>query len=159
MQNPMPASPTINEASFAQFPMIRYAAEIGWQPLPRDEALALRGGERGKFLRNVLEEKLRSFNPWLSKEAVSSLYEKLDSLPANIEGNREILLWLRGEKQLYDEKEKRSRPVTLIDFSSIEANTFHVTWEWTMHATARQKKNRADVIFIINGVPVAIVEH
>ena len=159
MQNPMPASPTINEASFAQFPMIRYATEIGWQVLSRDEALALRGGESGKFFRSVLEEKLRSFNPWLSKEAVGSLYEKLDSLPANIEGNREILLWLRGEKQLYDEKEKRSRPVTLIDFSTIEANTFHVTWEWTMHTTVRQKKNRADVIFIINGVPVAIVEH
>ena len=36
--------------------------------------------------------------------------------------------------------------------------SFHVTWEWELKPPAR-KGNRADVMFVINGVPVAIVEH
>lgn len=37
-------------------------------------------------------------------------------------------------------------------------NVFYVTWEWRLKPPAR-KGNRADVMFVVNGVPVAIVEH
>ena len=33
-----------------------------------------------------------------------------------------------------------------------------MTWEWRLKPPAR-KGNRADVMFVVNGVPVAIVEH
>ena len=57
-----------------------------------------------------------------------------------------------------DEEEKRHRHVTLIHFEIPSDNTFHVTWEWTLKPPAR-KGNRADVMFVVNGVPVCIVEH
>ncbi|MDW8267200.1 MAG: HsdR family type I site-specific deoxyribonuclease [Gemmataceae bacterium] len=149
---------TISEAGTVQFPMVKHAAEIGWTPITPEEARTERGGEAGIFFRDVLETKLAAFNPWMSAEAVRSVVETLDALPATIEGNRELLAWLRGERQWYDEAEKRHRPVTVIDFEHVEDNVFHVTWEWKIKPPAR-KGNRADVMFLVNGVPVVIVEH
>jgi len=148
----------ISEAGTVQFPMVKHAIEIGWTPITPEDARAKRGGEAGTFFRDVLEAKLAAFNPWLSADAVRSVVETLDALPATIEGNRELLAWLRGERQWYDEAEKRHRPVTVIDFEHVADNVFHVTWEWKIKPPAR-KGNRADVMFVVNGVPVVIVEH
>ncbi len=69
-----------------------------------------------------------------------------------------MLRWLRGERQWYDETEQRHRQIRLVDFDDPSANVLHVTWEWRLKPPAR-KANRADVMFLVNGVPVAIVEH
>ncbi|CAM8846054.1 Type I restriction enzyme endonuclease subunit [Burkholderia pseudomallei] len=148
----------ISEAGTVQFPMVKHAVEIGWAPITPEDARIKRGGEAGTFFRDVLEAKIAAFNPWLSTDAVRSVVETLDALPANIEGNRELLSWLRGERQWYDEAEKRHRAVTLIDFEHVTDNAFHVTWEWKIKPPAR-KGNRADVMFLVNGVPMVIVEH
>lgn len=149
----------ISEAGTVQFPMVRHAAEIGWTTISPDDARAKRGGDAGTFFRDVLESKLAAFNPWLTADAVRAIVETLDALPASIEGNREQLSWLRGERAWYDEAEKRHRAVTLIDFEHPAENVFHVTWEWKIKSLARPKGNRADVMFVVNGVPVVIVEH
>ena len=54
-------------------------------------------------------------------------------------------------------KEKRNRNVTLIDFLNPENNVFHVTQQWSYKNP--HKKNRPDVMFLINGMPFAIVEN
>lgn len=149
----------ISEAGTVQFPMVKHAVEIGWKPITPEDARAKRGGDAGTFFRDVLEAKLAAFNPWLTTDAVRSIVETLDAFPATIDGNRELLSWLRGERSWYDEDEKRHRPVTLIDFDHPAANEFHVTWEWKIKPPARPKGNRADVMFVINGIPVVIVEH
>ena len=148
----------ITEAASVQFPMIRHAAEIGWTTLSPQAAMHKRGGEAGMMFRDELEGALRRFNPWMTDDALRSAIETLEAIPPTIEGNREMLAWLRGERQWYDEAEQRHRRVRLIDFETPGANVFHVTWEWKLKPPAR-KGNRADVMFVINGVPVAIVEH
>ena len=141
-----------------QFPMVKHAGEIGWEPLTPFEALTLRADESSSLFRGVLERKILEFNPWVSKDAARSIVETLDALPATIDGNHELLVWLRGERQWYDETEKRHRRVQLVDFEQVDANAFHVTWEWKIKPPAR-KGNRADVMFVVNGLPVCIVEH
>jgi type I restriction enzyme, R subunit len=148
----------ISEAGTVQFPMVKHAAEIGWTPLTPEAAKQKRGGEAGMLLRDELELKLSELNPWLSADAIRSVIETLDAIPATVEGNRQMLAWLRGENGWYDEAEKRHRSVRLIDFENAGANVFHVSWEWTLKPPAR-KGNRADVMFTVNGVPVCIVEH
>ena len=148
----------VTEAGSVQFPMVRHAAEIGWTPLSPSGALAMRGGEAGLLFRGTLEEALRRFNLWMTDDAVRSVVENILALPPTIEGNRQILAWLRGERQWYDETERRHRQVRLVDFEDTSANDLHVTWEWRLKPLAR-KGNRADVVFLVNGVPVAIVEH
>ena len=148
----------ISEANTVQFPMVRHAAEVGWVPVSPQEALARRGGPAGLLFRGELEEALCRFNPWLSDDAVRGVVERLESLPPTIEGNRQMLEWLRGERQWYDDDEQRQKPVQLIEFDTPEANVRQVTWEWTLKPPAR-KGNRADVMFLVNGIPVAIVEN
>jgi type I restriction enzyme R subunit len=48
--------------------------------------------------------------------------------------------------------------VTVVDFKDLERNVYQVTYEWRFR-TANKKGNRADVVFLINGVPVAIIEN
>ena len=148
----------ISEAGTVQFPMVKHAAEIGWMPIAPEVAKQKRGGEAGMMLRDELEAALSKFNPWMTSDAIRQVIEKLEAIPPTIEGNRDMLAWLRGERQWYDEGEKRHRHVQLIDFERPGENVFHVTWEWKLKPPAR-KGNRADVMFVINGVPVCIVEH
>ena len=149
---------SITEAGSVQFPMVRHAAEIGWAPLRPVDALAMRGGEAGLLFRGVLEGALHRLNPWLTDDAVRSVVENLQAIPPTIEGNRQMLAWLRGKRQWYDEAERRHRQVGLVDFDEPGSNVLHVTWEWRLKPLSR-KGNRADVMFVVNGVPVAIVEH
>lgn len=148
----------INEALSVQFPMVAHAAEIGWNPISPSKAVTKRGGEAGMLFRDELKKALVVFNPWMSADVVRQVIERLEALPPTIAGNREMLAWLRGEQQWYDEAEARHRRVRLVDFDTPDENVLHVTWEWTIKPPAR-KGNRADVMFVVNGIPVTIVEH
>ncbi|MDR2745040.1 MAG: HsdR family type I site-specific deoxyribonuclease [Desulfovibrio sp.] len=150
---------SIGEGISAQFPMVKHAADIGWTPLTPEAVRGLRGGVENSFFRDALEEKLLAFNPWLGKDDARSIMETMEALPPTIEGNRELLSWLRGERSWHDEQEKRQRRVMLVNFEQPAGNTFHVTWEWKIKPLARKKGNRADVMFVLNGIPVCIVEH
>jgi type I restriction enzyme, R subunit len=149
----------ISEAKSVQFPMVNHASEIGWKQLTPEEAEGLRRGRGGMLFSSVLEDKLREFNDWLTEDQARSVVETIDALPPTIEGNREVLRWIRGEKQWYDENEQRQRPVQVVDFQCPNENRLDVTWEWKVEPPARAKGNRADVMFVVNGIPVAIVEH
>jgi type I restriction enzyme R subunit len=146
-----------SEKDTVQMPLIRYAEEIDWAYLPPSEALSLRRGEGGLLFNRILEEKLIELNPDLITSAnVGEVIQRIESVRNTIEGNAEILGWLRGEHSIYDQIENRERNVTVIDFTLPDRNEFHVTDEWQY--TNGQETNRADILFLINGIPVAIVE-
>jgi type I restriction enzyme R subunit len=150
---------SISEAVSVQFPMVKHASEVGWTTLTPEEAEVKRHGRAGMIFVDVLEDKLRELNPWLREDQARAIVESIEALPPTIDGNRDVLRWLRGERQWRDESENRNRPVQVVDFDTPEANDLHVTWEWKIEPLARPKGNRADVIFVVNGIPVTIVEH
>ena len=150
---------SIGEGISVQFPMIKHAAEMGWIPVAPEDAEGMRGSLEAAFFRDVLSDKLLAFNPWLSKDDARSIAETLEALPPTIEGNRELLSWLRGERSWHDAEEKCQRRVMLADFAQPGNNVFHVAWEWIIKPLARKKGNRADVMFVLNGIPVCVVEH
>ena len=140
-----------------QDPLIRYATEIGWEFLSREEAVTRRGGETGTLLRQDLKDKLLALNPGVvTPESADQIITKLETARTNIEGNAEVLSWIRGERTVHVATEKRDRNVTVIDFGNPASNTYQVTDEWAV--TNGRNRNRADVVFLINGIPVAIVE-
>ncbi len=146
-----------SERATVQNPLIGYASEIGWAYITPDEALTLRRGESGTLFYQILRDKLISLNPGiLNVNNVEEVIGKIESVRNNIEGNAEILAWLRGERSIYVAAEKRQRNVKLIDFEHPTENVFHVTDEWRY--TNGKYANRADVAFVINGIPVAVVE-
>jgi type I restriction enzyme R subunit len=148
----------IGEAWTVQFPMVKHVAEVGWTVMTPAEAEGKRQGRANMLLRDDLEAKLVELNSWLSDDQARAIVDTIEALPPTIEGNRDVLAWIRGERQWYDEVEKRHRHVQVVDFDNPSSNSFMVTWEWKIEPLAR-KGNRADVMFVINGLPVAIVEH
>src|ERR1019366_301079 len=147
-----------NEAGTVQYPLVRHAEEVGWTVVSKDDALHRRGGEAGLFFYKDLEAALIRLNPGVvTSDNVQSIIQRMEAVPKNIEGNREILEWLRGNRTVYDDRDKRHRNVTLLD-PRIDQNSFVVTYEWKFKS-GNKKGNRADIMFLINGVPVAIVEN
>ena len=102
------------------------------------------------LFRGELAAALDAFNPWMGADTIRQVIERLEAIRPTIEGNREMLAWLRGERQWYDEGERRHRRVHLVDFAAPDANALHVTWEWKLQPPAR-KGSRADLMFVVNG--------
>lgn len=147
----------MSEVSAVQNPMIKYADQIGWQRVSRQQALQWRGRDNVLFFTDILRQKLMDLNPGIVDEsAANEIIRQLKLIPATIEGNQTALEWLRGEKSLFVPAENRERNVRLIDFDDFSSNVYHVTNEWR-HKNPRFA-NRADVVFLINGIPVATCE-
>src|SRR6266545_6054194 len=147
----------MSERSAVQNPMIRYADAVGWKRIECEDALRRRGGESGLFFADVLQDQLFRLNAELLEPArASDIMRRLHLLRPTIEGNRDALNWLRGEGSVFLPNENRERNVRLIDFDNIENNIYQVTDEWRHKSTVFS--NRADVVFLINGIPVAICE-
>ena len=148
------------EFSCVQRPIIEYVTEqvIGWTHVPREEAEERRGGLAGLFFYDTLGQKLLDLNRDidLDVELAGQIMQQMQGVRASIEGNRDILNYLRGAKTVYHPTKKRNLNITLIDFDHPENNIFEVTDEWS-HTSGRIT-NRADLVFLINGIPVVVVE-
>ncbi len=147
----------MSEKSIVQDPLVKYASQIGWTPISRDEAVLLRKGETGLFFYDVLKAKLKELNKGIvNDEKANEIIKKLENVKSSIEGNQEILQYLKGEKSVYSDKDKRELNVRFIDFKELDNNDFHITDEWQY--TNGKFTNRGDVIFLINGIPIIIAE-
>lgn len=145
------------EQTTVQRPLIRYAEEAGWTYLPRDEALRLRRGDGGMVLHDVTVSQLQRLNPGIVDHALAEeVIRRLTRVAPTIAGNLEAWEYLTGLKTVFVQEEKRERNVRLLDPAHPEANTFHVTDEFRF--TNGVHTTRADVVFLINGIPIIIVE-
>ena len=148
----------MSERSAVQEPMLKYADGIGWQSISPSEAMQMRGEDTAAlYFIDVLKAQLLKLNTGIVDDSnCADVLRQLGLLNATLEGNQEALLWMRGEKSTFVASENRERNVTLIDFENPDNNLFQVTDEWEQRNAAH--RNRADVVFLINGIPVAIVE-
>ncbi len=148
----------MSERFAVQEPMLKYADEIGWQSVSQSEAMGMRGGDiTALYFFDVLKSQLLKLNKGIVDDSnYAEVMRKLGLLNATLAGNQEALLWMRGEKSIFVASENRERNVTLIDFENLDNNLFHITDEWEQRNAAH--RNRADVVFLINGIPVAVVE-
>jgi len=147
-----------SERRIVQNPLIRYAEEAGWTYLPPDEALRLRHGPDQPLLQDVLITQLQRLNPGVvtCAEQAAEIIACLLRIRPDIEGNREAWEYLKGLKTVFVQAERRERNLRLIDPEQVEVNTFHVTDEFRFHSGPH--KIRADVVFLVNGIPVLLVE-
>ena len=147
----------MSERSAVQNPMLKYAQEIGWEYARPDDSLAFRGGDKGLYFAGILEAQLVLLNPGVvDLTHIPDILRRLNLLNPTIEGNREAHSWLRGEQSVFVSEENRERNIKVIDFDKPENNVFKVTDEWWQKGVVFN--NRADVVFLINGIPVALAE-
>ncbi len=178
-----------NEYKTIQARILGYAKAIGWIFVPREEAEQRRGFEPqmtqmsadaelqkeylrksaksavkrfsdGKglslFFDDLLDAKLREFNPRYF-DAEGALLGQFRHLRTDIYGNREFVEYLRNRGKFFDHEEKRERDLILIDYVDPLRNVFEVTEEWVFHNG--HYGTREDVVFLINGIPVLVIEY
>lgn len=151
-------TPLGGEKATVQNPLLRYAEEAGWKYLPPEEALRLRRGESGIFLHEVLVSQLQRLNPGtVDVHAAEEIVRRLSIVQPNVEGNLQAWEYLKGLKTVFVPILKAERNVRLLDPANVNANTFHVTDEFSF-TVGTKKKIRPDVVFLVNGIPVLVVE-
>jgi type I restriction enzyme, R subunit len=155
-----------SEHKTVQARILAYAEAIGWTIVSREEAERRRGiaamtnGEcrmtnASLFFDDLLDAKVREFNPRYA-EAEGALLGLFRHLHTDIYGNREFVEHLRNRGKFFDPEEKRERDLILIDYDDPARNVYEVTEEWAFHNG--HYGTREDVVFLINGIPVLVIE-
>ncbi len=117
----------------------------------------MRRGDTELYFTDILQAQLMKLNrSILDQSRCQDILRQLRLLNPTLEGNEDALSWLRGERSVFVPMENRERNINLIDFDTPDNNQFHVTDEWTQKGAVH--RNRADVVFLINGIPVGVVE-
>ncbi|MEZ4522222.1 MAG: HsdR family type I site-specific deoxyribonuclease [Thermomicrobiales bacterium] len=151
----MPAIGT--EMTDVQRPLIRYAIEAGWTYVDRKDAVRLRRGEDGLVFHDVLVDQLQRLNLGVvDSERAEDVLSRFVRVAPTIEGNFEAWEYLNSLKTVFVDTENRERNVHLVDPQHPEAKTYHVTEEFAF--TGGTKPVRADVVFLVNGIPIIIIE-
>ncbi len=167
------------ERTAVQNPLINYVREpraeyktstgrklsylLGWEYVRPEDALNWRGGKNGLVFRELFIQQLYKLNPdFMTPELAEEVMRRLERIPPNIEGNFVAWEYLKGLRTVFVPTEKRERNVKLIDAENIENNTFHVTDEFSFSSMGdhegRPDTIRADVVFLINGLPLLLIE-
>lgn len=158
--------PTPGEHKTVQARILAYAEGIGWTIVSREEAEHRRGFDpdvppadraknRSLFFDDLLDAKVREFNPRYA-EAEGALLGQFCHLHTDVYGNREFVEHLRNRGKFFDHEEKRERDLILIDYDDLARNVYEVTEEWAFHNG--HYGTREDVVFLINGIPVLVIE-
>jgi len=147
----------LSEGATVHQPILRYAEEAGWTVLQPYDAAAMRHGEEGVVLHNVLAQQLQRLNLGVvDASRAEQVVKRLASVPPNIEGNLQAWEFLRGERTVYVPEQRRERNVMVLDPLHVSNNAFHVTQELTFDNTTY--RDRFDVVFYVNGIPVIVLE-
>ncbi|MFH0728432.1 MAG: HsdR family type I site-specific deoxyribonuclease [Pseudomonadota bacterium] len=155
-----------SEHKTVQARILEYAEAIGWTVVSREEAErrrgfdpelppAVRAKNRSLFFDDLLDAKVREFNPRYA-EGPGALLGQFRHLHTDIYGNREFIEHLRNRGKFPDHEEKRERDLILIAYDNPAKNVFEVTEEWAFHNG--HYGTREDVVFLINGIPVLVIE-
>jgi type I restriction enzyme R subunit len=165
--------PSPGEHKTVQARILAYAQEIGWTFVPRDEAERRRGFDQdgatpeeracraSLFFGDLLHTQVRAFNPKY-KEAEGALVGELQRLHPDIYGNRDFLTYLRNQRTLFSSDDNRELDLVLIDYGDLTRsqkdwrNRYEVTEEFSVHNG--RFGTREDVVFLVNGIPVLVIE-
>ena len=107
------------------------------------------------FFDSLLDAKIRQFNPRYT-DAEGAILGKFRHLHHDIFGNREFVDHLRNRGKYLDQEESRERDLILINYDKPANNVFEVTEEFACHNG--HYGTREDVVFLINGIPVLVIE-
>jgi len=158
--------PKPTEHKTVQARILHYAQELGWRFVSRTEAEQRRGFDpqveakhraRGVslFFDQTFDQQVRTFNPRFT-DTTANLLASFSRLHNDIYGNRAFVEQLRNQGKFFDSQDQRERDLMLIDYTQPNRNIFEVTEEFAYHNG--HYGVREDVVFLINGIPVLVIE-
>ena len=160
------------EEYVSQIPALQVLMQLGYEYLPPEEALSLRGGKTNRvLLESVLESQLRKLN---SIQFKGKEYEFSDSniqdairdlrdipLTGGLVSASEVaydLLTLGVSKEQTIAGDRKSFSMRYIDWDNPENNVFHVTDEFEVEKVKSHELRRPDIVVFVNGIPLVVIE-
>ena len=139
----------------------RSSRGTGWQYVP---AIALPRQAQDLFVETYVREALIQLNPSIAAQpdrADEVLYKlraivlavRSDGL---IRANELFTAWLRNEMSMPFGPNNEHVTIRLIDYEDLDNNQYLLTTQYTFRAGAAER--RADVVLLVNGFPLVIVE-
>jgi len=145
------------EKHAVQNPIVRYSKEVGWEYLSPDESMRLRRGETSPIFWEVVIESVQRLNPGMVDHTkAEGIAKQLVRVSPSLEGNHQTWEYLNGLKTIFIDAEKRERNIQLLDFENVQRNKFQITDEFRFFNGVFA--DRADVVFLVNGIPIIIIE-
>ena len=163
-------TPDTREEAAAKLPALHVLIAMGWSYLGPAECLARRGSDRSVLMGDVLRERLaRHRFDWkgerraLSPAGIEQVMRTLASpgLSAGLgQASQEVYrhLTLGITVTEFVDGQRHAVTVPLIDWTDVSANTFHVTEEFSVLRTGGQQRYRPDIVCLVNGIPLAVIE-
>src|SRR3954469_6699509 len=149
----------------SHLPALHLLQHLGFQYLTPTEALALRGGKRGRVvLDTILLDQLRKLNQITFKGQTHDFTEAnlraavdaLTSIPFDgvVKTNEQVfdLLTLGKSLEQTIDGNKKSYTVWYIDWDTPANNVFHVADEFEVERTASHETRRPDLVLFVNGI-------
>ena len=134
--------------------IVDYLASIGYLPVERKEMVALRAGRMGEpLVEPLLVDALRKLNDGLSETDALQVVDQL----RRVTGSESFLEILRDGIDVLLDPEQGSRHVTVVDWRQPANNDYVVTTEMELK-TGAQREPRLDVVCLVNGIPLGLVE-
>jgi type I restriction enzyme R subunit len=134
--------------------IVSYLAGIGYRPLDRKEMVALRSGRMGEpLVEPLLVDALRKLNPGLSETEALRVVDQL----RRVTDSESFLEILRDGVDVLLDPEEGSRHITVVDWLHPEGNDYVVTIEMELK-TGAQREPRLDVVCLVNGIPLGLIE-
>jgi type I restriction enzyme R subunit len=142
------------ESETVEKPILGWLQEQGWRYLDPEKT---NRPYEDPFILNSLESTISRLNPTLikSKSDVDKIIDKLRQFPNDIRGNKEFFDWIRNEGSISLRTGEKNQTVKLIDYEHPENNVYEVTNQYTFYG---YQNIRPDIILLINGIPVILVE-
>ena len=161
----------LSEKHLSQIPALQLLINLGYEYVPPERALRLRGGRLGNvILDEVLREQLKRINRitykgceyLFSEENVQTAIQKLKSVRYDglqrTNENVYDLLTLGTTLEQTIEGDSKSFNLRYIDWEHPENNAYHVTAELAVERTRSDETARPDVVLFVNGIPLAVIE-
>lgn len=111
------------------------------------------------FYEDRVMQKLHEVNPTAPQAAVSEALRKVAHIEtvSLVQCNETFTDWLQNgiDVSYWDGKETKHAHLNLVDYRNIDRNSFEIVNQWTF---VERSEKRADLIVMLNGLPVVLME-
>ena len=144
----------MTDEALVQQEILERAGALKWTVKPREQLNAIRGTQMSDaVVVPYLEAAIRKLNPAIAEVHVEAAVERVRSAT----DPQEVMDWLRHGLNV-SVAGLPSADVTLLDLVDPSTNDYVVTEEMVI-ATGGAREPRLDVVFLVNGLPLGIVEN
>ena len=166
------STPSYIEDHISQIPALQLLIKMGYTYLTPDEAMELRSNRTSNvLLEPILKQQLEKINSIqykgkefaFSESNINTAIIALRELPIQdgfIKANQAFYDLITLGKSLEQTvlNDKKSFSFQYINWKNIENNSFHITEEYSVLRSDRNDHYRPDVVILINGIPMVIIE-